>query len=58
MSMSVPLTMVAVTRTVIILMALITVHVAVDGGWILMDTLAMVSSVLVKESVSLSVTRF
>ena len=40
--MSVTLTMVAVTRTVIIQMALITVHVTVVGGWILMDMLAMV----------------
>ena len=40
--MSVTLTMVAVTRTVIIQMGPTTVCVAVDGGWILMDMLAMV----------------
>ena len=36
--------MVTVTRTVIIQMDPTTVPVAVDGDWILMDTLAMVSN--------------
>ena len=40
--MSVPLPMVTVTRTAIIQMDPTTVPVAVDGVWILMDTLAMV----------------
>ena len=42
MLMSVPLPMVTVTRTAIIQMDPTTVPVAVDGVWILMDTLAMV----------------
>ena len=40
--MNVPTVMEIVTKTAITPMDHITAHVAVDGGWILMDTLAMV----------------